>query len=175
MGKLLEAKIKQLNHSVTIVATNSEPEHIRYAEVDLIVSTVPINSAEKPVIVVSPFLKAHEHDLLTQAIVNTQKPEVSALKTLLGSADNIHFLSSTHRFQVIEDLVQPLIDTDRVNTVYMESTFAREQRSSTYIGGGIAIPHGSPDHVFTPTVKMGVLPEQSIGTQPSPYRSLDRR
>ncbi|MFB4160107.1 transcription antiterminator [Geomicrobium sp. JSM 1781026] len=159
MGKLLEAKIKQLNHSVTIVATNSEPEYIRSAEVDLIVSTVPINSAEKPVIVVSPFLKAHEHDLLIQAIVNTQKPEVSALKTLLGSADNIHFLSSTHRFQVIEDLVQPLIDTDRVNTVYMESTFAREQRSSTYIGGGIAIPHGSPDHVFTPTLKMGILPE----------------
>lgn len=52
---------------------------------------------------------------------------------------------ATDKFQVIKMVAGALTEAGSVSSAYVEGMLIREQQTSTYLGNGIAIPHGTTD------------------------------
>lgn len=64
--------------------------------------------------------------------------------------------------QAIEAVAKKMIDTDLVQADYQQAMFDREQQISTFLGNGIAIPHGTTDKrdsVLTTGLKVLFCPQ----------------
>ena len=62
------------------------------------------------------------------------------------SESNIHLnASAADKQQAIEMAASALIQADNVENGYLQGMLAREQQTSTFLGNGIAIPHGTLD------------------------------
>ncbi|MCS2609210.1 phosphoenolpyruvate--protein phosphotransferase [Halomonas dongshanensis] len=62
----------------------------------------------------------------------------------------------------LDAAAQALVDAKLVDTAYRDGLHAREAQSSTYLGNGIAIPHGTPEsrqHVHKTGVRVLQFPE----------------
>lgn len=76
------------------------------------------------------------------------------------------------KWQVLEQLVQRLADEDGGDggKAVLDAVIDREKRSSTGVGGGIAIPHARTDRVSMVTVALGISPEgidfESLDSKP---------
>ena len=62
------------------------------------------------------------------------------------SESNIHLnANAADKQQVIEMAASALVQADNVENGYLQGMLAREQQTSTFLGNGIAIPHGTLD------------------------------
>lgn len=62
------------------------------------------------------------------------------------SESNIHLnANATDKQQAIEMAASALVQADNVENGYLQGMLAREQQTSTFLGNGIAIPHGTLD------------------------------
>ena len=62
------------------------------------------------------------------------------------SESNIHLnANAADKQQAIEMAASALVQADNVENGYLQGMLAREQQTSTFLGNGIAIPHGSLD------------------------------
>ena len=62
------------------------------------------------------------------------------------SESNIHLnANATDKEQAIEMAASALVQADNVENGYLQGMLAREQQTSTFLGNGIAIPHGTLD------------------------------
>lgn len=62
------------------------------------------------------------------------------------SESNIHLnASAADKQQAIEMAASALVQADNVENGYLQGMLAREQQTSTFLGNGIAIPHGTLD------------------------------
>ena len=62
------------------------------------------------------------------------------------SESNIHLnANSADKQQAIEMAASALVQADNVENGYLQGMLAREQQTSTFLGNGIAIPHGTLD------------------------------
>lgn len=149
-SQLIEAKISASFPELEIVEVTSIAklnEVIAAKEPDLLLSTVPLDYTPVPVMTVSPLLPKHELEMLKQFIyrVSHFAEETHRYETLQQFIDpNLIFLdvSFTDRLEIIEYVANELYKHGYVEEPYGESAKERETLSSTYIGGGIAIPHG---------------------------------
>ncbi|MGG4095850.1 BglG family transcription antiterminator [Paenibacillus lautus] len=155
MSQLLLAKVERRFPSVHVETTMSKAEvedYLAAHEVDLIITTVDLPKLKSPHILVSPLLEASDERKLEQAIRRLDEPDCRA-------AEESVFLKYTTPFlvfpqqeierpeQLIAKFAHMLEDKGYVETGYTESVLDRENMSATTIGGGIAIPHGSPKWV----------------------------
>lgn len=62
--------------------------------------------------------------------------------SLLTLADIILDAQATDKWQAIRLVGERLLAAGRVEPAYLEAMVAREQEFTTYIGNGLAIPHG---------------------------------
>lgn len=64
--------------------------------------------------------------------------------------------------QALQCLVNILVEDQLVTPEYLEGLKAREQQSATYLGQGIAIPHGTPQsrqYIFKTGIRLAHFPE----------------
>ena len=62
------------------------------------------------------------------------------------SESNIHLnANAANKQQAIEMAASALVQADNVENGYLQGILAREQQTSTFLGNGIAIPHGTLD------------------------------
>lgn len=64
--------------------------------------------------------------------------QLTSLDILLGK-------SAANKFDAIEDIARDLVEKGLVAEGYEKGMLAREQQNSTFLGNGIAIPHGTTD------------------------------
>ncbi|MNS31095.1 putative licABCH operon regulator [compost metagenome] len=163
MSQLLRSKIERKFPSVQVKASMAKAEVMDYLkshEVDLVISTADLPELKIPHILVSPLLEARDERRLEQEIRGLDEP---------GSRQESAFLKYTTPFlvflqqeakrpeQIITKLAQVLTDKGYVEAGYSLSALAREKMSATTIGGGIAIPHGSPQLIRQSAIAIATL------------------
>ncbi|WP_059106133.1 BglG family transcription antiterminator [Shouchella shacheensis] len=164
MARLLRTKLTRTFHSLKIVASVSTQEIGNYSEseIDFIISTVPLQETAIPVVHVSPFLKEEEQRSISETMKTRKRARgTSTLAELIGDPTNIVFIneSGSDRLLVIKSLANRLVEKGSVDPSYTHSALKREMNASTYIGGGVAIPHGDPKFIHRQEVLLGVLPK----------------
>lgn len=90
-------------------------------------------------------LKAGEDDQKKQSKAvekEDSKPAASANKEILKKENIKLGLESVKRAEAIKKAGQLLVDSGYVDQDYVDAMLDREQEMSTYIGQGVAIPHG---------------------------------
>lgn len=161
MSRLLQTKLERkfpFLKTEDCVAVK-EAEQFDQTRVDMIISTVPLQRKDVPVIVVSPFLKEEEQQQIQKMMHTLKEESQNVLQELISSPDHIHFLQESDPINVITYLAEFLAETNKVTPDFVESTIERERRSSTFIGGGIAIPHGDPSFIKVPSIAVGIFPD----------------
>ncbi len=161
ISSLLEAKIQKLNHKINIIDTIKLEDVSTYpfTNTDILVTTHDIDMTHLPsnvqVVKVSP-LFSEEDAHKFQTILNQKQNPVLNNDALLP----IDFLSvpietDIHSTVDIFQHAERLLNQQHaISSGYIESALEREKFSSTYIGNGIAIPHGDPTKVFKSHVLM---------------------
>lgn len=145
-SRLIEAKISTTFPKLEIVTVTSIAklnEIIATTKPDVIISTVPLKHRKIPVITVSPLLPKQELDMIEQWIERMSQPSrYEMLRQLTNPSCIFLDISVANRFEAIDYIADELYKRGYVEPLYGQSAKERETLSSTYIGGGIAIPHG---------------------------------
>ncbi|MED4988298.1 BglG family transcription antiterminator [Parageobacillus toebii] len=145
-SRLIEAKISAAFPKLEIVAVASIAklnEIIAATKPDLLISTVPLEHRKIPVITVSPLLPKQELDMIEQWVERVSQPRrYEMLRQLINPSCIFLDISVASRFEAIDYIANELCKRGYVESLYGQSAKERETLSSTYIGGGIAIPHG---------------------------------
>jgi activator of the mannose operon, transcriptional antiterminator len=145
-SRLIEAKISAAFPKLEIAAVASIAklnEIIAATKPDVLISTVPLEHRKIPVITVSPLLPKQELDMIEQWIERVSRPSrYEMLRQLMNPSCIFLDISVSNRFEAIDYIANELCKRGYVKQLYGQSAKEREALSSTYIGGGIAIPHG---------------------------------
>jgi activator of the mannose operon (transcriptional antiterminator) len=150
-SRLIEAKLSAAFPDLDIAGVASISrlnEVIVEKKPDVLISTVPLEKTNIPSITVSPLLPRHELEMLKEFLfrMNSHLQQADkryeTIKSLMNKDMIFLDLSLTDRFEIIEYLAKKLYEQGYVEREYGQSAKERETLSSTYIGGGIAIPHG---------------------------------
>ncbi len=155
-SQLLASKLKQRFPPLTILKAISLfdlKSALNKYHPDVVITTIPLPHTGVLTLEVSPLLtnddQAKIEALLEQGTVypTAAKTSYPTLKNALDKQLIYLDVEETNRFQVIDFLAEQLILKGYVKREYKESAMQREWKSSTAIGGGIAIPHGRTEYI----------------------------
>ncbi|MFD1426821.1 transcriptional antiterminator [Kroppenstedtia sanguinis] len=129
-------------------------------EIDFIITTVPMESEQKPIVTVSPILDEQDIVKINQTIfglknkpnerrsIDTQAPSI--LSQMLDP-DLIFAQEKTrNKREILHFICEALHTRAFVDPDYEDSVFEREARAPTSVGNGIAIPHGTETYIHKP-------------------------
>lgn len=164
-SQLLAAKIKRYFQDLDLAATypvSKLNQGIDIYHPDVLISTVPLENAVVPTIYVTPLFNELDQEKLSSFIRKKEKPFMGegpfpAFQSLLRSDLLFLNVEMTSKNEIIQWLVHKLIQHGYVLPGYLDSTIRREELSSTYIGGGIATPHGLMDEICRSAVAIAHL------------------
>jgi activator of the mannose operon (transcriptional antiterminator) len=166
-SQLMAAKISRWFPSLTILGTIPASRLKQSLELlcpDLLISTAPLTESSIPVVHVSPLLGDRDRKNIQRAVMEevslTGSNRSGATVTLKSFIDpRMVWLNvdGEDRHQVIRFMAEQLIEAGFAEKGFAESAWEREQISSTYIGGGVATPHGAVDLVLQSTVAVARL------------------
>jgi transcriptional antiterminator len=150
-SQLLAAKLDKYFRQIEIkgVVSVTSLKEIETSDIDIIISTIPIESDNKPVVNISPLLNQNDIKKLDSFLNDFKKQE----ENKKNSKYNIEILyiklnkAFANKNDVIGYICGELVNKDCVTTEYLESAINREDIGTTSIGNGIAIPHGMPQYV----------------------------
>lgn len=165
MSYLLEAKIQQHYQTIDIldcIGKTDVKAFLSEHNVDFIISTVPLEEQATPSIVISPLLEAKDKQKLNEFVKKLERGPIGVLDGFKLSdvlPSKLIFLNveKEHPYEVVEMLGHALYKTGNVNESFTHSAVHRERKSATSIGGGIAIPHGSPGMIHKSAIGVAVL------------------
>ncbi|HLU23985.1 MAG TPA: BglG family transcription antiterminator [Bacillaceae bacterium] len=165
ISRLLQAKIEQRYQEITIVACIGKSEvqdFLRKSQVDFIISTIPLKNLNNPQLVISPLFGKEDKEKLSQFVErlnehNQKGFDPYVLSTYLEEDSVFLQVELEHRYEIVEMLATHLYEKGYVSKEYIHSAVNRERKSSTAIGGGIAIPHGDPSMIKQSVVVTAVL------------------
>lgn len=171
-AQLMHTRLERIFQEINIVDVASvstvEAALRKYKNIDLVISTIPVELKNVPVIVVSP--------LITQQDIEKIKGIIGRLSGEKGGKqgnDLPHLLRGNifpdelifcNRFfltkeEVIDEVGWKLCERGYVLPDFIKTVREREKITSTYIGKGVAIPHGDDKFVIKPAVSIIKLPE----------------
>ncbi|MCP3741985.1 BglG family transcription antiterminator [Rossellomorea sp. BNER] len=166
MSQLLRTKLEKRYDSLNILGCISKSDiedYLSQHSVDLVISTVELRPLKVPTIVISPLLDRGEEKKLEKFLSEMDHPKQShRFSTLMKYMDpSLIFIDkqSDHRYKLIEEMATALYKKGYVEKDYVFSAVQRERMSSTSIGSGIAIPHGSPNFINKSVVAVSTLKE----------------
>ncbi|TCW42469.1 transcriptional antiterminator [Thermohydrogenium kirishiense] len=111
--------------------------------VDFIISTIPIES-DKPVVNITPLLTQNDIRKLENFIEDFYENKNKKIFDIeIIDVDD----STKVKERLLEIIVNELSRVGYVKKEYLNDVLLRENISSTYIGNGIAIPHGKPENI----------------------------
>ncbi len=132
---------------------------------DFALSTIPLSEEEKPVIYINSILKPEDIHKIKEQILQYKKMKIRA--TALQEGEVSHFLYDEDlifvnldvggKNEVIEYLAERLVAKEKVSKEFIQSVLEREDATSTVVGQGIAIPHGSQQYILDSTIAVAKL------------------
>ncbi|MFC0270754.1 BglG family transcription antiterminator [Metabacillus herbersteinensis] len=165
MSQLLKTKIERKLSSIHItgcIAKADLKDYLSKYDVDLVISTIDLPELKIPYLVISPLLDATEEKKLNHFIKQVEEPVHHELKESVLLKYTTPFLvflqqDTEHRYELIEMLANSLYEKGYVEKEYAHSAINREIMSSTTIGAGIAIPHGTPKLIKQSAIAIATL------------------
>ncbi|WP_163582427.1 BglG family transcription antiterminator [Gracilibacillus saliphilus] len=163
VSEILRSKISASFHEIDVIATLSQNKlelFLKEQSVDLIVSTMPIESETIPYVMITPLFNEHDKNKLRNALLGKSLGNRdSVLRSYLKDEYVFLDLAIEHRFELIEKLSERLVYDGLVEEDYGHQALIRERAAATAIGGGIAIPHGDPNLVKESAIIVATLKE----------------
>ena len=161
LSNLVRNRIEKNSLPNVIIETTSiiELKTLDISQVDLIISTVELNDIKinKPIIHVSPLINYEDQKKIAEYFLSKRNQvkfsankENGKFKTLLKfiSEDYIYYTKESFSKEVVlSKICTDLCDKGFIKREFFDSVIDRERISSTYLGNGIAIPHGNIESV----------------------------
>ncbi|GAB6099565.1 transcriptional regulator LicR [Halanaerocella petrolearia] len=141
------------------------------AQVDIIISTIPLADLSQPVVQVSPLVTKNDINLIKDKVnyilQDKQKQKFNldskeqGINTLFRNELIFIDLDLSTKEEVIDFLSNKLLKEEKVKPEFIQSALDREEMTSTGVGNKVAIPHGKEDYVLDSQIAIATL-EQSI-------------
>lgn len=160
----LEREISGLD--IVEITSVNDIDSIKSTDFDIIISTLPFEYISKPVIQINPIVTKKDLEEVKKYLVNIQntrrfiKNKMNDQRS--GLFDEKFVFAKTKassKTQIINDLCRVLINEGYVKEEFLKFTLEREQITSTAVGKGVAIPHGSHIYVNEPVIVVATLDE----------------
>lgn len=159
-AQLLASKIRNTfpNIKITGIFPSYKIGKVLLTKPDLILSTIPIDDCEVPVIHVSALLNKIDLQRISDVIENSKRIEEKIkLYDLFDKDLYIKKIKTKDKFEVIKRLSELLYDKNCVKEAFLQSVIEREKISSTFISNLVAIPHALFENVIHSKIAIGVL------------------
>lgn len=155
VSNLLEAKISKLNKQINVIdiIKLEEVNEYDFSNTDLLVTTNEIDKSkimnDINVLIVTPLFSKEDENKF-KYYMNEKRNPISINNKL----DNINIIVETDKgnynntLSIFKRVNEILENNKAIENEYIDSVLEREKFSSTYIGNGIAIPHGNPEKVL---------------------------
>lgn len=155
VSNLLEAKISKLNRQINVIDIIKLEEVNRYdfSNIDLLVTTNEIDKSkimnDINILIVTPLFSQEDENKFKYYLNEKRNP-----LSINNKLDNINIMVETDKenynnaLSIFKRANVILKNNRAIENEYIDSVLEREKFSSTYIGNGIAIPHGNPEKVL---------------------------
>ena len=143
-ARLVEAKLKKDFGSALIanrILSKNKYDELKSIDEDFIISTIPIEVKDKPVIKINPIFSNNDKEKI-EAVANDYSNSKTVLEKLFVS--EIFILNNKNiraKEDVIKKVCENLLKKKIVTKNYYNSVIQRENASSTALNNLIAIPH----------------------------------
>ncbi|QRG86969.1 transcription antiterminator [Bulleidia sp. zg-1006] len=162
-GSFISAKVKSSLPSDVFVEVASELNYkeLLTEKIAYIVSTRELDQKKLPSVVISPLVQTEDmkkiFDLYLRFIYQ-EKDYISPKTTKQNLPHYIYHLDLQNKEDIIKALIQKVNNLDDCSKpLFIDSIFNREHMQSTYLGNGIALPHGDPKFINQTMVLIAVL------------------
>ncbi|WDV46752.1 BglG family transcription antiterminator [Clostridiaceae bacterium M8S5] len=160
----LEREISGLD--IVDITSVHDIKNIRTNEFDLIISTLPFEYPSKPVVQINPIVTQDDLDIVKKYLINIEntrrfrKNNMSEIKNQLFMQELIlPKIEVSNKTELIRELCNILIKKGYVENGFLDIALERERITSTAVGKGVAIPHGSHKYVKRPVILVATLKE----------------
>lgn len=160
-AQLLAAKVRKQFPQLRIMGVWSiqELQEHELTQVDLIISTIQIQVANIPTVIVSPLMESNEIQFVQQAIQqSTNQAHPAQRKILTMLSPNLVFARQalSNWQDVITMMGQQLVNQKLAKPEIIASAMKREALSYTSFGN-YAVPHADPDLINRPAIGVCTL------------------
>jgi Transcriptional antiterminator len=153
-SQLLALKIKSHFNDIQVLDVISalSIKRMDLNGVDLIISTVATN-VKIPQILISPLLSEKDIRKL-EIVINSIKNKIPNLDKESVIDENFIYINEQYKSkeELIKNICEKLRARSYIEDGFLESILEREERYTTEVGNGVAIPHGSFKDVNVPKV-----------------------
>ncbi|MGO0881759.1 BglG family transcription antiterminator [Clostridioides difficile] len=146
-------------------------EYVKVIDVDFVISTVPIEIGDIPVINISPMLSEKEIKLIEKYIETGNVYLDLEIKNLFDNELFFTDLDFKYKEEVIDFMASKLVQKGYIDDDMKNSYFEREKIATTEIGNMVSIPHGAIGKVFDNKIAIGIL-KKSIAWEISDVRLI---
>lgn len=170
-AQMLASRLKKVFPELSIeevLSVSGADEIMKDKKVDIVISTVPLELSDVPVVLVSPLLTEGDIAKIREFIGKSRGIKLNPAPRSLERGLVYELIPEELIFckkhfgskeQIIEEVGQILVDRGYVEPDFVKAAQEREKITSTYIGRGVAIPHGEDRFVKKPTVAVVTLEE----------------
>ena len=153
VSNLLEAKISKLNKQINVIdiIKLEEVNGYDFSNTDLLVTTNEIDKSkimnDINVLIVTPLFSKKDENKF-KYYMNEKRNPISInnkLDNIIVETDKGNYNNTLSIFKRVNEILE---NNKAIENEYIDSVLEREKFSSTYIGNGIAIPHGNPEKVL---------------------------
>lgn len=153
VSNLLEAKISKLNKQINVIdiIKLEEVNGYDFSNTDLLVTTNEIDKSkimnDINVLIVTPLFSKEDENKF-KYYMNEKRNPISInnkLDNIIVETDKGNYNNTLSIFKRVNEILE---NNKAIENEYIYSILEREKFSSTYIGNGIAIPHGNPEKVL---------------------------
>ncbi len=148
------------------VVSNHDFKLSQYQDMDLIITSVPINSSDPRIVATGDRMLQEDIEKVRKKVKEMRKNNTSAkfhfnnLCHLLFDVDLIFLHPAvSDKDELIRLMANRLEEKGDVTSRYLESIYDREKATTTSIGHGIAIPHGNMMEVNESKIAVAILKE----------------
>ncbi|MCI2886902.1 BglG family transcription antiterminator [Staphylococcus hominis] len=153
VSNLLGAKISKLNKQINVIdiIKLEEVNGYDFSNTDLLVTTNEIDKSkimnDINVLIVTPLFSKEDENKF-KYYMNEKRNPISInnkLDNIIVETDKGNYNNTLSIFKRVNEILE---NNKAIENEYIDSVLEREKFSSTYIGNGIAIPHGNPEKVL---------------------------
>ncbi len=134
-------------------------DYINPAEVDFLISTMPLEYNKIPIINVSPFLTEKEIKIIEKFMDTGYVYEDVNVKDFFDRDLYFTDLDYKNKEEVLDFMSDALLKKDIIDEEMKKSYFEREQIATTEIGNMVSMPHGAKGNIKENKIVVGILKE----------------
>lgn len=170
-SRLLAHRIERFISSIHIVDIVSirQLDKMDLSSIDFVISTVPIQKCEKPVVLVSSFLSELDirdiNNFLIESAQNIKHHNLEHLSKIIDETVVFVQLDFDNKTDVLKYLCHQMYKNGYVTKNYEKTVFNRENIMSTDLGNRIAIPHGDEKEIIESKIAIATLKKPILWNQ----------